>query len=131
MNGTAETANLFVRRTLFDRVGGFEEEVPEYGDFDFVERCVANGASLIFGEDAVVWHPTRDRAEPFLRAQWIYSRGYGEREGRAGRLPDDLKARALIPVVSPLRARRWWGKSYGPDRRWLGENGVLPTRPRL
>ena len=127
-NGTAETANLIVRRDLFDRVGGFEEEIPEYGDFDFVQRCVAGGASLVFASDVVVWHPTRDRAKPFLRAQWIYSRGYGALEGRAGRVPDDMTLKSLVPFVRPLRARRWWGKSYGPDRRWLGENGVVPTR---
>jgi glycosyltransferase involved in cell wall biosynthesis len=126
-NGTAETANLFVRRELFARLGGFEEVIPEYGDFDFVERAVATGASLAFASDAVVWHPTRDRAKQFLRAQWIYSRGYGAREGRAGRVPPELRPKSLVPFVSQMRSRRWWGRSYGPDRRWLGENGVRPT----
>jgi hypothetical protein len=127
-NATAETANLFVRRELFDRVGGFEETIPEFGDFDFVQRAVATGASLSFASGAVVWHPTRDEARRFLRAQWIYSRGYAARESRAGRLPQELRLRSLVPVVSLARSRRWWGRSYGPDRRWLGENGVVPTR---
>jgi GT2 family glycosyltransferase len=126
-NGTAETANLFLRRALFDRIGDFEEEIPEFGDFDFVQRCVAHGASLSYGPDVVVWHPTRNRAKPFLRAQWIYSRGYAAREGREGRLPQGLRLRALVPVVQPLLARRGWGRSVGPDRKWLGENGVEPT----
>jgi glycosyltransferase involved in cell wall biosynthesis len=127
-NATAETANLVLRRTLYDRVGGFEEEIPEFGDFDFVQRAVANGATLAFGDDVVVWHPTRDKAKPFLRAHWIYSRGYGVREGESGRTPRDLRWRALVPVVSVFRTRRWWGRSIGPDHRWLGENGVTPTR---
>jgi glycosyltransferase involved in cell wall biosynthesis len=127
-NQTAETANLFLRRELFDRVGGFEEEIPEFGDFDFVQRAVALGAKLDFANDVVVWHPTRDTAGRFLRAQWIYSRGYAAREGRAGRLPQELNAKALVPVVPVARSRRWWGRSYGPDRRWLGENDVVPTR---
>jgi len=127
-NGTAETANLFLRRDLFRQVGGFEEEIPEYGDFDFVARSVANGAKLIFASDAVVWHPTRDRAKPFLRAQWIYSRGYAAKESRSGRIPAGIRLRAWVPVFQTLRARRWWGRSYGPDRKWLGENGVSPTR---
>ena len=126
-NGTAETANLFLRRTLFDLVGGFEEMIPEFGDFDFVQRCVAANATLSYGPDVIVWHPTRNRAKPFLRAQWIYSRGYAAREGREGRVPQGLRLRALVPVVQPLRARRGWGRTVGPDRTWLGQNGVEPT----
>jgi glycosyltransferase involved in cell wall biosynthesis len=127
-NGTAETANLFLQRELFDRLGGFEDVVPEFGDFDFVLRAVAMGSSLSFASEVVVWHPTRDRAKQFLRAQWIYSRGYAVREGRAGRVPQELRLKALVPFVSPMRSRRWWGRSYGPDKRWLGQNGVVPTR---
>jgi len=125
--GVAETANLFVRRELYDRIGGFQDVVPEYGDFDFVERCVAAGAELRYADDVVVWHPTRNRARPYLRALWIYNRGYAEREGRAGRLPQGLRLREWVPLVQPLRARIRWGRSLGPDRRWLGENGISPT----
>jgi GT2 family glycosyltransferase len=126
-NGTAESANLFLRRELFDKVGGFEEVIPEFGDFDFVQRAVALDASLVFAPDAVVWHPTRNRARQFFRAQWIYNRGYAARESRAGRMPQELRLNALVPFVSVLRSRRWWGRSYGPDRRWLAENRVVPT----
>jgi glycosyltransferase involved in cell wall biosynthesis len=126
-NATAETANLFLRRELFDTVGGFEDVIPEFGDFDFVQRAVGLGASLSFAADVVVWHPTRNRAKQYLRAQWIYSRGYAAREGRAGRVPQDIKPKSLVPVVPMLRSRRWWGRSVGPDRRWLGEHGVVPT----
>ncbi len=127
-NGTAETANLFLRQELFERLGGFEEMIPEFGDFDFIKRAVARGASLVFAPEVVVWHPTRDRAKQFLRAQWVYSRGYAVHEGRAGRVPQDLRLKSLVPVVPLLRSRRRWGKSVGPDRHWLGENGVVPTR---
>lgn len=126
-NATAETANLVLRRSLFDAIDGFEDEIPEFGDFDFVQRAVSHGADLVYAPDVVVWHPTRDRARPFLRAQWIYSRGYGVREGRAGRIPQDLRLKALVPVVSVWRTRRWWGRTVGPDRRWLGANDVVPT----
>jgi len=125
--GVAETANLFLRRELFSRVGGFEELVPEYGDFDFVERCVASGAALRYADDVVVWHPTRNRARPLLRALWVYNRGYAERESRAGRLPEGLKLREWVPLVQPIRARLRWGRSFGPDRSWLGKNDVHPS----
>ncbi len=127
-NGTAETANLFVSRELFDEVGGFAEDYDAFADFEFVQKCSAAGASLSFASDVVVHHPTRNAARAFLRTQWVYSRSYAVHEARAGRRPQELSAKALVPVVSVARSRRWWGKSYGPDVRWLGENGVVPSR---
>src|SRR5918992_1071524 len=125
--GVAETANLFLRRELFDRVGGLDGTIPEYGDYEFVERCVALGASLSFGPDAVVWHPTRSSGKSLLRALWKYNRGYAVHEGRAGRVPDAVKLRSWVPFVQTVRSRRRWGRSIGPDRTWLKANGVEPT----
>jgi glycosyltransferase involved in cell wall biosynthesis len=125
--GTAETANLFVRRELFDRMGGFDETLPEHGDFDFSLRCVAAGYRLAFGRDTLVRHPTRNSARPFLRAAWIYNRWYAVRESRARRLPEGLKLRSWVPFVQPIRARRRWGRSLGPDRQWLAQQDVVPT----
>ena len=129
-DNTAETANLFLRRELFDRVDGFDDTITEHGDFDFVQRCVATGARLVFSGDAVVWHPVRTRASLVLRAHWIYSRGYAERATRDGKLPDGLKLRNWVPLVQPIRARRRYRKSLlGPDTRWLAEHDVHPTLP--
>jgi GT2 family glycosyltransferase len=128
-SNTAETANLFVRRELFDALGGFDDTISEHGDFDFVERCVAAGARLVFAPAAIAWHPVRTRARPLLRATWVYSRGYAERASRDGLVPDGLRLRTWIPVIPTVRARRRRGRSIGPDRRWLRENGVVP-RPR-
>jgi glycosyltransferase involved in cell wall biosynthesis len=125
--GIAETANLFLRRELFDRVGGFEAEIPEYGDFEFVERCVAAGAKLTYASDAIVSHPARTSGRTVLRALWKYNRGYAMHAARDGRTPEALKLRSLVPVVQTFRARRRWGRSIGPDRRWLRSNGVEPT----
>jgi glycosyltransferase involved in cell wall biosynthesis len=130
--GTAETANLFVRRELFDANGGFDDSLPEHGDFDFVQRCLARGARLVYAPEAVVWHPTRNHARAFLRAVWIYNRWYAAREARAGRLPDGLKLRSWVPAVQRIRSRRRTGRSLDPDRRWLAANGVhADLRERL
>jgi glycosyltransferase involved in cell wall biosynthesis len=125
--GTAETANLFLRRELFDRVGPFDAEQPGYGDFEFVLRCVAQGAKLVFAEDAVVTHPVRTTARSFLRNVWSMNSSYAAFESRAGRLPEGLKLRELLPIVQTVRARRRFGMSLGLDRRWLGESGFRPT----
>ena len=101
--GNAETANLFVRRDLFEQLDGFDEIIPEHGDFDFASRSVESGGRLIFAPEAVVWHPTRDTARPFLRMVWIMHRWYAAREVRRGRRPLGLRL-------------RWW----------LTQNGVTP-----
>lgn len=125
--GVAETANLFLRRDLFDGVGGFEGEIPEYGDFEFVERCIEAGAQLTYASDAVVSHPARTSGRTLLRALWKYNRGYAVHASRSGQVPDGVKLRSWVPIVQTLRSRRRWGRSLGPDRTWLRSNGVEPT----
>lgn len=125
--GTAETANLFLRRQLFDLVGPFDADQPGYGDFEFVLRCVSRGAKLAFAEDAAVQHPVRTSARSFLRNVWSMNSSYAAFESRAGRLPEGLKFREWIPIVQTVRARRRFGMSLGLDRRWLGESGFRPT----
>lgn len=129
--GNAETANLILRRELFDRVGGFDDTISEHGDFDFAQRCVAAGAELTFAPNVVVWHPVRTRARRVLRALWIYNRGYAERASRDRQRPEALRVRTWVPVISVLRGRRRRGTSLlGPDRRWLAEHGVALTLTR-
>jgi len=126
--GVGETANLLIRRELYDRVGGLDGSIAEYGDFEFVERCVAGGAELSFGADVVVWHPTRAGAKSLLRALWKYNRGYAAHAGRAGEIPDAVKLRSWVPFVQTYRSRRRWGIPAGLNRPWLAEHGVTPTR---
>jgi GT2 family glycosyltransferase len=125
--GNAETANLFVRRAFFEELDGFDETIPEHGDFDFAMRAVAAGAQLEYAPEAVVWHPTRDAAKPFLKMVWIMHRWYAAREVRAGRRPLGLKLRWWLPPLH-ARWRRRSGRSLGLDRWWLDQNGVTPRK---
>jgi GT2 family glycosyltransferase len=128
VSDNAETANLFVRRRLFERVGLFADDEPAHGDFDFVERCATAGARVVFAPAAVVSHPTRDGGASFLRNTWEMHRSYAARQARNGARPDRLRLRTWIPILPVLRARRRWGRSLGLDRRRLAQSGV---RPRL
>ena len=126
--GNAETANLFVRRELYERLGGFDDTIPEHGDFDFAERIVASGASLVYAPEAAVVHPTRDTPRPFLRMVWIMNRWYAARATRDGKRPSAVKVRCWVPFVPIVRGRRRLGYSLGLDRKQLAANGI---RPRL
>ncbi|MEY2475434.1 MAG: hypothetical protein QOG87_749 [Actinomycetota bacterium] len=58
-DGVFVTANLWVRRSSFDKVGGFDEGYPApwREDTDFGWRLVAQGARTTTASDLVVFHP--------------------------------------------------------------------------
>jgi GT2 family glycosyltransferase len=125
-DGNAETANLFVKREVFERLGGFDDTLPAHGDFDFAERAVASGARLAYAPKALVRHPTRDTARPFLRMVWAMNRWYAARAARARTRPVAMKIRCWLPFVSTIRARRRNGYSLLLDRRRLADHGIRP-----
>ena len=124
--GNAETANLFLRRDLYDKVGPFDAAQPGYGDFEFVLRCVSRGATLAYAGDAVVTHPVRVSGRGFLRNVWLMNHSYAAFEARAGRVPGGVRLREWVPIIQTVRARRRFGMSIRLDRRWMGANGFQP-----
>ncbi|MCE8014975.1 glycosyltransferase [Halomonas sp. MCCC 1A17488] len=58
-NGVSVTANLFVRREVFDEVGVFDSGLMSGGDFEWTRRATSRGHRLLFCEIAVVRHPAR------------------------------------------------------------------------
>lgn len=57
--GFGPTANLFVRRSTFDAVGGFDPSLRSGGDKLFGQHAVAAGHRLGFAPEAAVGHPFR------------------------------------------------------------------------
>lgn len=74
--GLYETANLFVRREVFERVGGFEPMVvldahPFGEDVWFAWRAKRGGARSAFADDAIVYHAVfRRTAAGFVAERW-------------------------------------------------------------
>lgn len=125
--GGAVTANLFMQRSLFEAIGGFDGTLSNGGDQELVRRCVATGARLAFAPAVIVEHPTRDAPHELLRKIWLVNRRHAARESRAGQRPGRMTLRALIPFVQQLRSRRRTGRSIGLDRRRLADSGIQPT----
>jgi glycosyltransferase involved in cell wall biosynthesis len=126
-SGRAVTANLFVRRDIYDRLGGFDDSLANGGDQEFVSRCVAAGARLVFARAAVVLHPPRDTASALLGKIWTVNRRHGTRVSRAGGRPDGLTLRAWVPFVQVIRSRRRASRSLLLDRHRLRDSDVTPT----
>jgi glycosyltransferase AglE len=57
--GFTRTANLFVKRTVFDRIGLFDPEVQSGEDIRWTKKATDSGLKLIFAKDAGVTHPAR------------------------------------------------------------------------
>lgn len=57
-NGAATTANLFVRRAVFEKVGGFNPHCL-IEDIEFGRRLTQSGLTTVFVQEAIVYHPPR------------------------------------------------------------------------
>jgi GT2 family glycosyltransferase len=102
----AVTANLFVRRELFERLGGFDVSLPSGGDYEFSRRADAHGAVLEYAPGAVVRHPTMVDRRSFLQKVWRTNRWASARRARAGEPLDWNVVLMAIPIVGVARARR-------------------------
>jgi len=65
--GFAATANLVVRRELFESVGGFDPKLKSGGDREFGARILAAGYRLVYASEVVVEHRARCTLKALLR----------------------------------------------------------------
>lgn len=85
--GFGATANLFVTRATFDRVGGFHETLVSGGDFEFGRRAIALGIAVSFCPTAIVYTRARASIEAILRRSARLGYGAGQVEGMPGWTP--------------------------------------------
>jgi GT2 family glycosyltransferase len=123
----AETANFFIRRDVFERLGGFDPSLSDHSDFEFARRLVGAGHRLVYAPDASCVHPARSSGRSFLRMVWGSHRCYAVHEVREGRRPLGLTLRWWFPLLLHVKWRRDSGRSLRLDRRLLGKNGLRPT----
>jgi glycosyltransferase involved in cell wall biosynthesis len=116
--GTAVTANLFVRRRVFDAMGLFPVR-RSGGDGMFTGAAVRAGHRLIFAPDAIVHHPARRLGE-LLRKSWRVGTGYREKQRRAGRRAGESWRTIAAAWVPPT-------PNY--IRRLIEERGTVSMMP--
>ncbi|HEY2798605.1 MAG TPA: glycosyltransferase family 2 protein [Thermoanaerobaculia bacterium] len=65
--------NLFVRREIFERLGGFDEGFGYIGeDTDFVRRAMDSGARVVLEPNVRVRHRRRAFPGPYVAQRWKY-----------------------------------------------------------
>ena len=70
-SGFAPTANLFVRRSVFELVEPFVETLRSGGDYEFGQRVKAAGLVQSYAEDATTYHPARDRKQQLAKQRRV------------------------------------------------------------
>ena len=63
--GEAATANLLVRRNVFDEIGLFESNTYSGGDYEFSRKATTSGFKLKYGGSVKVFHPARSRLSDY------------------------------------------------------------------
>lgn len=120
---TFVTANLFVRREAFEKLGSFNGALESGGDFEFCLRAGAAGLSLGFVPEAVVRHPARADLAELIRKTRRTARGVVEFRLRRHR----SRADAWRSALRQLRPRLIdWAAALAGGRG----SEVLPFRQR-
>jgi GT2 family glycosyltransferase len=135
--GVLWSCNLAVRREVFERLGGFDEDFTEAGgeDMEFAWRVARAGLRVRFAPQALVFHPPRRIGWRGLwRRTWMirWMALYQLKTGHSTSLPGilaretaDLFRVTLHFVVRPERAR-WRRVAFAIVWRWITFPAVLP-----
>jgi glycosyltransferase involved in cell wall biosynthesis len=130
-HGWAVTANLVVRRSVFDALGLFDPTLPSGGDRDLCLRAGTAGFRLVYAPEAVVGHRPRTR----VREIWRVNRRIGtgmrrshpehDRRGywRSAELRQPLEwvVQCVAEDGPPLRRRQLAGvHTIAMAGRWIG-----------
>jgi glycosyltransferase involved in cell wall biosynthesis len=110
--GFAAAGNLWVKRSTFEEVGGFDTDLVLDEDRDFTLRVTAGGAVLRFAADVAVDHPPRTAAA-------LARRSYRTAltRGRAGTADLRSRLRSGPYAGHDYVRRRLHGLGYEPSRR--------------
>ena len=94
------TANLFVRRRVFEKAGVFDQTLRSSGDLEWGARAHAHGFSIFYAEDVVVRHPARASFGELYSKLARVAGGKRDLSRQGGHaLPKYQDLRSLVPPV--------------------------------
>jgi hypothetical protein len=128
--GAAATANLLVRRSAWEELGGFLETVREGADFEFCWRLRDAGWRLELRSDAVIEHSHRESLGALLRQvsrdaaalAWLERRRPGSL--RPPGIARGLATRALALALHGVRGRTEQAAMSAIDLAVLGAQAL-------
>ena len=121
----AATASVFTRKTVFDRVGLFDEELMSGGDRDWGTRVDEAGYRLVYADDVVITHPARNSLRQlYTRSKRLHAGARDHRSSSGLGFPTRDFLRSLMPPIGT--AWRLYGDVRIPSRwSWVRLVAVL------
>ena len=103
-SGTAKTANMFVKSSLFEQFGLFNESIYSGEDVRWTAKAVGNGAELHYEPEIKVYHPVRNNFKEVSSKCFRVGFGKGQilRKGKAERTDSNLNVNHLRHPFSLL-----------------------------
>jgi len=104
--GVAKTANLFIKREVFEKIGTFPEGIRSGADVRWTYKATSNGLRLEFCNTAVVYKPARAFKE-LIKKQWRVGKHQPliwKDQGKKISIVSALK-KIFVPV-SPVKLKR-------------------------
>ncbi len=101
-NGVSVTANLFVKRELFDQLGVFDSSLMSGGDVAWNKKAHASGDKIVYCSYSFVKHPARATMEELNRKTRRVA-------SSARKFPVKKIITSLLPpirLIQPLKARK-------------------------
>lgn len=113
-NGFSVTANLFVRKELFEDVGNFDSSLMSGGDVEWSRRCHKAGKRTHFSSEVIVSHPARRSiCDLFKKRKRVYY-GMSAQGKLIGSGAVELSSlRRLLPPVKAI-PQLWAGSGHSP-----------------
>src|SRR5690606_28349127 len=118
------SANLIVRKSVFDALNGFDETLLSGGDKDFGQRAWAEGYTFRYSPECVVKHPTRSRLSELEGKQRRLVGGeHPSAQGDFGRTAAQLFRYAVLRPGNSLRLI-WTSPELSFEDRLLASEAV-------
>ena len=107
----APACNIFVKKSVIEKVGLFDERLVMSEDVEFGQRIKEAGFKQIYTKEAIIYHPTRSTLRDYVR--WAFRTGKGKVQ-LAKYYPEKYKK-----LISGF----WNPKKYLPPAPWkFGKN---------
>lgn len=103
-HGFGATANLFTRRSVFERAGLFDDGMKSGGDVEWSQRVSSCGYALVYADDARVAHPARRSLGQLYRRKVRTAGGVRDLKRRKGYSRKRRAWGLLAGLAPPLRA---------------------------